>query len=108
MKDIYLQKCWSCSKACDIKKCIWVRTLKKTPPGAIKNCKGYIISCPNFEPDITAYFGEEITIRKIALKYNKSIRCIFRIKAELVRILGPITNKQVDLFLQNNYRFNNA
>lgn len=43
--------CLQCTKCTDENKCIWVRTLKITPPGTQYDNKGNITYCPDYEFD---------------------------------------------------------
>lgn len=46
-----LQLCHSCQKACDARKCIWVRTLEQYPEGVVRDSKNNIIKCPEYLQD---------------------------------------------------------
>ena len=98
MDNITKQLCWSCAKACNKNKCVWVRTLSEIPAGAVVNKFGYIVHCPEFVKDDSTVS----TIFQLALKYKITLRTYFRIKSKLNSIFTNITEKDMSVFLKYN------
>jgi len=74
----FMQLCWKCEYACDISKCMWVRTLTKRYKETKVDEDGYIIECPKFKHDKFLYDDKE---RAEAL--GVSLSSYLRIKATI-------------------------
>ena len=65
------QLCWSCAKCTNGNLCSWVKNIT-LPDGTIRNNKGIITSCPNYEYDkITDIRTDEQKAKDMGLTLNQ-------------------------------------